>query len=428
MRRMSGTFACPHCGAQYPIKPVLVGRAVRCTTCKQPFRLREDGVADKVEDAAPPPTPAAAAPAPAPAAPAPATAAPAAPAPKAAAPVPAAAATPEPAASTNRPTRTRTDRIDREQMEAQRRTMAASLATAATAALQSEAIKREAAAPEKRTKTDRMPASKPPNGEGRVGTIGPVVLTGYGENEHRNNMIWLFGSIAVIAVVVTLIALLSMRSEQRKALDAFTAVVEGERGRYGERMIAIQERAWLSNVSPLVNLGKISIHSVRTLPMTGAGDVIASLKGLTHLEGLDIWVPATASAQAETLWDTRRDRPANLTRLTQARIQAIDGTTVSSQLQEAGWSESDAGLLMRMLTGRTNRSGENWIASKLLDGELPDAIEICPFRGTNGELLADLGRSYVYRKVDYEGLLLRFVGNGWPSEWKVLDITTSSRE
>ncbi|MBA3938176.1 MAG: hypothetical protein H0X38_11990, partial [Planctomycetes bacterium] len=63
---MSATFTCPHCGAVYPFKPVLIGRAVRCTTCKNAFSLRPDGIADKVGATAPAP----AAPAPSPAAPA----------------------------------------------------------------------------------------------------------------------------------------------------------------------------------------------------------------------------------------------------------------------------------------------------------------------------------------------------------------------
>ena len=71
------TFACPHCDASYPRKPVLVGRAVRCTTCKNAFRLREDGVADKIvmdapaPSAAPAPVAAAPVPPPQPSAPAP---------------------------------------------------------------------------------------------------------------------------------------------------------------------------------------------------------------------------------------------------------------------------------------------------------------------------------------------------------------------
>ena len=44
---MADMFHCPHCDAAYPIKPVLVDRPVRCTTCKNVFILRENGKADK---------------------------------------------------------------------------------------------------------------------------------------------------------------------------------------------------------------------------------------------------------------------------------------------------------------------------------------------------------------------------------------------
>ncbi len=303
--------------------------------------------------------------------------------------------------------------------------MAASLATAASAALNSVTIKRESQ-PAKE-KTGRTAKAKT-DSDGRVGEIGPVVLTGHGENEHRNNMMWLFGSIITIGVLVTLVALLSMRSNQRKALDAFTAVVVGDRARHGERLLAIQERAWLIGVAPLVNLGRVQIHSVRTLPMTEARAVLSRLTDTTYMAARDIWVANDKTTQVNTLWDARQNRAANLARLQQARITVVDVVAVRRELAESGWDDSDSDLLIRLLTGQTSRSGENTIARKLLADEVPDAIEINPFRGVRGELLIDLGRSYRPRTVDYEGKLLRFVGAGWPKEWKVLDITTSSRD
>jgi hypothetical protein len=50
---MSDMFACPHCGASYPRKPVLVGKVVRCTKCRNPFKLRPDGIADAVVESGP---------------------------------------------------------------------------------------------------------------------------------------------------------------------------------------------------------------------------------------------------------------------------------------------------------------------------------------------------------------------------------------
>ena len=46
---MTASFQCPHCDATYPLLPTLYGRTVRCSTCKNPFRLRGDGVAEAVQ-------------------------------------------------------------------------------------------------------------------------------------------------------------------------------------------------------------------------------------------------------------------------------------------------------------------------------------------------------------------------------------------
>ena len=60
----AATFVCPHCGHTYPFKPALIDKAVRCTTCKNAFRLGADGIAAKVNAPAPAaPKPAAPAPA-----------------------------------------------------------------------------------------------------------------------------------------------------------------------------------------------------------------------------------------------------------------------------------------------------------------------------------------------------------------------------
>lgn len=451
MTRMSGTFACPHCGAQYPIKPVLVGRAVRCTTCKKPFRLREDGVADKVEDQPVAPTkPATAAVTKPPPAPAPAPAAPTRPATEAVARRPAAddvevitkrpavddvevipkktptpvPDAPDPDPAKRPPPARRTDRINKEQMEAQRKSMAASLASAASAALESESVKKDQQQkPERKSKRFRR-------GEGGTGDIGPAVLSGFGEHEHRNNMLWLFGSLGLIAALVLAIILFSLRSEERKALDTFTAVVEGERGRYGERMVAIQERAWLTGVAPLVDLGNPSIGSSRLLKIDGLDQVLAPLKGMDWHAQREYWRNAKQDAQIDQVWDESKDRAANLERLKQARAQVLSGEDLLTQFTTAGWSEDDAALLVRLLTGSATRGNENWIAKNLLAGKFPQAIELCPFSGTGGSELIDLGRSYRTRdEVSYEGLLMRFSGGGdWPREWRVITLVTSARD
>ncbi len=46
-------FPCPHCGAKYPFKKVLIGRNVRCTKCRNAFALQKTGIAIKVEPRGP---------------------------------------------------------------------------------------------------------------------------------------------------------------------------------------------------------------------------------------------------------------------------------------------------------------------------------------------------------------------------------------
>ncbi len=435
MPAMAGTFACPHCGAQYPIKPVLVGRAVRCTTCKNPFRLREDGVADKVIEAAPEPAPTRptvanpanpANPVMAPQSPVvpvsrplspPPPPPPSAPADQAAAPTRVSSSLP-----TARPTRTRpSERIDKEKLEEQRRAMSASLSSAASAALESEVMKRE-----KPARPTRKTAGSPAAVEGRVGDIGPVVLTGFGAHEHRNNIIWLLGSIGVIAFVVIVIALFTMRSDQQRALDDFTANVDAARVRNGEKLLAIQERAWMNGVAPVVTQGRMHIESVRSLSLASVRDILTSLHDKIHLAQHNLWVEPAAVTQVESLWDARRDQAANLSRVRQAGVTLVEDSAITIALTTAGWSEPDAAVLHQLLTGQTSRSGDNVIAKKILGGAIPDAIELCPFHGTKGELLVDLGRAYQRVAVDYDGLLLRLVGEGWSGEWKVFSITTSA--
>ena len=45
---MSATFCCPHCDKSYPKAPSLIGRKVRCSSCKNIFQLHGDGTAIKV--------------------------------------------------------------------------------------------------------------------------------------------------------------------------------------------------------------------------------------------------------------------------------------------------------------------------------------------------------------------------------------------
>lgn len=387
---MSTTFACPHCGATYPVKPVLVGRPVRCTACKKPFRLRADGIADPVVDEPPPP------------------------------------ADPGP---TGKPDTARSTRIanqpqNAEQRAAQRKTLAANLASAANAALADEAAK---APSDTRKMTEQGTKRKAKEGSRTgMGAISPASLSDYGVREHRNNLMWLLGAIGTVAIITALVLLSGLRSPQRRALERYTAPVESRHLHHGGRLLAIQDRAWLSGAPALIELGRLRLGQTRALPMTPLKGLFSeTLAGLSYLPGYKLWAPRDKNTEIEKLWNSKRDHASNLERLTRAKLRILPQPRVIEAITAAGWSEDDAELLMHLLTGKTNGLGENWIATKLFAGDPPERIEICPFTGSAGSRLIDLGRTYTTRTVDYQGLLLRFVGQGWPDEWKVLEITTT---
>lgn len=415
---MSATFACPHCGASYPVKPVLVGRAVRCTTCKNPFVLREDGIAEKVPAPPAEPAPAARATPPAAAASAPRNGT---------SMLPPTAPTPAERNPTGALARNaRAERLNQQQEDA-RKAMAANLANAASAALSAETVKREAAAEkktERRKATDKIGKSGR-TGEGRVGDIGPAVLTGTGERDHRNRLAWLLGIVGFIAVLAALIVLISRTSPQAQALTDYTAVVAPGRNHYPERARAIEERAWLLGMPPLTDAGRVTFGPVRTIPFAPVRDVLATLVGLRFAPANRLWIAPERAADADRLWDARKDRAANLALLRERQVPAIDHDAIADGLEGAGWSEDDVAMLVLLVQGRTARDGGNWIAERLAAGERPDAVEVATFAGANGTRLIDRGRDYDMRTVDHRGRLLRFIGSGWPEGWKVLELTTT---
>lgn len=459
---MSATFVCPHCGASYPRKPVLVGRAVRCTTCKNAFSLREDGIADKIEMPAPAapaqpaaPVPQAATPAPQPPAKPVAEAAPpvrpappmqAAPPPKPA-PRPSAPADDldldsgvqviEPAATQVAPAAKApakqesqrharsskgSDRLTAQQQEA-RRQMAATLATSMSAALQAESVKRE-------VDVETQKKKKAEKAEGGVGKIGPAVLTGQGVEEARTSRrIWLI-ALLVIAVLGGLGWLLFHKSPQQAAIAKFADEVDLDRIRKGERVQAIQERAWLVGlpptnlgVPPVISMPDARIRGERGFTGATLKDPLAKLKGLTLIPNPPLWVPADKVDEIQRDWSADSKLPAFLARWVRRVPTIVSHQDVLDQLIKAGLSKDDADIVDLLLRGRTGANGENAIAKRLLAGDdLPARIEVAQFWGNRGLLLMPRGNTFRTLDVRYTGQLLRFIGPGWPEEWKVLTL------
>jgi len=437
---MSATFACPHCGAMYPVKPVLVGRVVRCTTCRNAFVLRADGHADKVaaapvENPAPAPAappPAAVAPAPAPALPRPAAPAPRPPSPpRPAAPQPAAeeieVVEPSPpsrrlsaegGALTQRESRAKLN----QQQEEARRSMAGTLANAAAAALQAEKASQESATSKGTQRSKRLATSPAKRESGRY---SPVLVVGVGEREaaeRRRLWQWL---ATVVGVVVIVIALCCYRSAPRKALDDFAAPVGTTYAPYPHRLPYMQSRTWMLDSNVLVDLGSVHIGSKHTIALKGVSGLIIGMKNLTYLASYQFWTDAGSMAVVQKTWKPKLDRDTNLQRLKDAGISVTTRSDMQAQLGAAGLAEDDADIILRLIMPIAN--SPQFDAARFGRGEAPDAIEVYPFHGTHGEALRAAGNRYTYPTTDYTGLLVRFIGSGWSQDLRVfrLDLINS---
>ena len=407
----AATFVCPHCGQQYPLKPVLVGKVVRCTACKQAFKLRMDGIADKVEPVASTPS--------APTAPTEARSGEQGNAGDNAGQT----KTPPPASS-----RSGGKTLTQGQIEA-RRQMAESLRAAVGDALKNE----EAAAPAtlekpgkpktertakpgstteaggERKRSDRKPTSsflKPK--DPKLAGKGPAVLTGEGEREAANDRRWWLTLVIALVVVSGLVFAATRTGGQTAALQAFTEVVPAQDNRYGARLEAIQARAWQPQIAAFVDLPSPRLSGVREIPGATLDQTLAPLKGLTWVPTAKRW---TAPDKVDWLLNQLKDEPKNLVaRIDRAGIVVVTADQLERALAAATLSETEIALIQTLITSP--------LGAKLRDGNAP-TIRWCSLSGRDGTLLFDPGQGYKTRTTDYQGILAQFQGEGWPSEWRI---------
>ncbi|MFM2090659.1 MAG: hypothetical protein RLZZ127_1148 [Planctomycetota bacterium] len=381
---MPATFACPTCGATYPVKPVLVGRAVRCTACKKPFRLREDGIADLVPEAAPAP----ASPAPAPAVPV----VPAAPASESAASAPTPPPSGQSPATERRSQRLRT--VKTSVNEDLRRTMASTLSSAI-----GDAIKAEDRKVESERIAKAVPAKDKP-------VIGPAVLTGEGERAAREAMRWRLGIAAAALALAGLAWLILHRGPVEAAVAAFTAAVErGESDAAGGRVAAIQQRGWVQGIpgglqiDPFIDLRDLVQGRETSIP---AGEVLAPFAGRVRVPGPDAWVPAAQATAAAAAWADKPDAKAFLAR---ADLQPRTDAALAEAVAPSG---ARAAAVVAGLLRQPPVPGRPSLAAALAAAALPARIDLLPVSGRDGWLLMPDGTGFKVRQgVPFHGVLVR---------------------
>lgn len=391
----------------YPAKPVLVGKVVRCKGCRNAFILQADGTATKAapETAAP-----------APAAPAPA------PTPPPANPAPPQSAPPRP--TTPRPSTERSQRRKSEHLEAARAKMAADLAAVAAKAAESEVAKRE----ERRSERLAKVGATGKAAEDAKRSQHTAVLTGEGERQHRELMLWLLGGLAVVGIIVLAVVLLTWSGPCRAALDAYTAQVPPARVRFPLLGATIQARAWVI-ASPgqvtgpqiATDLSDAVFEPERVLELDTLADALAPLKGMRFVEGLGWWA---APADHARLKAACANHPAKERAriIADSRIPAVEH---AAWLKRIELPDEDRRILCELIAGRPSPEGTDLAAAMLDDGRLPKRVLLRGFHGLRGGMLVTNGPpKYISKILPYRGTLLRFDEPSWPKGWRVLELKT----
>ena len=309
-----------------------------------------------------------------------------------------------------------------QQQEEARRSMAGTLANAAAAALQAEKASQDSASAKGTQRSKRL-ATGPAKRES--GRHSPVLVVGVGEREAaERRRLWQWVG-TVIAVLVLLTCLLCYRSAPRKALDDFAAPVGSSNAPYPHRLPYMQSRTWMQDCNVLIDLGTVHIGSKRTIALKGIAGLITGMKNLTYLPNYQFWADPSATGAVQKAWKPKLDRDTNLQRLKDAGIPVTTRADMQAQLMAGGLSDEDADIILRLIMPIAN--SPQFDAARLGRGEVPDAIEVYSFHGTDGEALRAAGNRYSYPKSDYSGLLVRFVGSGWSRDLRVfrLDLSTS---
>jgi hypothetical protein len=474
------TFACPHCGAVYPFRPVLVDRAVRCTKCTKPFKVRADRTVEKVEDTAPVPPPetsrvdklqrAQAAgktarlskttttPRPPSSAERPPVRSPASEAltPK----VPDGAVTAKAqaagettgkteaaaaAAKASADTKKTAGKSLSEQQEEMRRRMSASLNTMAGKLAAKEEPPAEPTdmvvgdGPEKTVGPQDAP---PTSGTGRHQTVGrpadlraparmtrasdterrnaKVVLGNDGERqqrEERSVVLWLGAALLVPVVLVAV--WWCWPDAKGDALRRFAAPPDGEgavMARYAE---TLAKRGWMEMPQvALVDPGSFSFASGSSYPLAGISEVLAPLHGLVFDPGHALWTAPGKTDAIFLAWNGPGDRAAHLSAAAASIGTVIDQATIKQNLGK-GMDPAAADIIAQLATGRSGGDGH-----ALLDDLIthpPTRLDVAPFTGAG--TCINPGPSSKRTAVSYQGLLLRITGPGWPHGWLVFEVT-----
>ncbi len=423
---MSNSFTCPHCEASYPFKQALVDKAVRCSKCKQPFKLQENGVALAVrsQQQAPPSSE---------------------------------QFQPEDGPSTEdvkvieaakqkaAQAAERKAQIKKSH-ENIRRQMSTTLSAAASQAASSESVKKE---------SQRLQAEKEKTGrhERKGGSSSKnmsVRLSNQGAADSQNSRQWLIGCLLCVCVVIIAGFVFSSTSEYEDALAVFSGPIDKVDRRFPRRHQAHLERCWVMSYdedsAPIIilNAEESEVGEPEILDLTPAHSVLSKLKGMAPVPNFRMWALEEAHGKIESLWNQRIDfswwelakeeglvDDPDLLAIAFAAFLKEEGVKVYPYVKVLKKLEEGTVLAHRVLSllllGCTDAEGETKWMKRISGGSLPSSAELIPFSGEHGKglLLGKTGYEFP-KSLKYDGYLMRLDGD-WDEGLRVLacDLTSS---
>ena len=427
---MAKTFACPHCEASYRALPTLVGRKVRCSSCRNVFQLQHTGVAIKVEVAAKKESSAAA------------PAKPTQPAQQS--PPKQAAAKSSDSKSDKKPSRpqTRAIRKKQERLNEMRKSLSglAAAADEGTTHTKSDAL-------EPRTSSKSSAKVKAASGKQSAASSGKlkkksaskkslrdshyVQLNHAGEREQKLRRRWVLSILGIAILAVIVFAFASSRGPVEQALKEFVAPLEDAGDRKVSRVVGYCERMWVphrlypGDIPVILNIDEAQIGEEEVFDWPQVISFMHNTIGKkkTH-ERFPFWVDEEFIDEINTLWSEYDDKVSLApfyALLELKKIPIIKFDELPHKMSASGmpkWLVYSLSLLL------TPSAGDN-LQDKIFGDNFPLLVKMRSLKGVEGTQLTEQnGYVDVIILPQFCGLLLGFEGleHATQSEWRILDV------
>ena len=427
---MAKTFACPHCEASYRALPTLVGRKVRCSSCRNVFQLQHTGIAIKVEVAAKKKSSAAA------------PAKPTQPAQQS--PSKQVAAKSSESQSDKKPSRpqTRAIRKKQERIEEMRKSLSGLAAAADEGTVDAKSNALEARPSSKSSAKVKSASGK--QGAASSGKLNKksagkkslrdshyVQLNHAGEREHKLRRRWAFLILGLVLLAFIVFTVVSSRSPVEQALREFIAPLEHSSERNISRVMAYCERMWMpyrlyaGDIPVILNIDEAQITEIEVFDWPQVISFMHNTIGKKKIhERFPFWVDEEFNAQINTLWSEYDDKVslAPFYKLLELKkIPIIKFDELPHKMAASGmpkWLVYSLSLLL------TPSAGDK-LQGRIFGDNFPLQVKMCQFKGVDGTQLTEQnGYVDVIILPQYCGILLGFEGleHVAQSEWRILDV------